>query len=382
MSQTDRNVSPRVLHIRRSDEAESYVLLRVSRSDSTALELNITATEGESPYTTTLRQSHLKNSCSKNFQGSAEEWKDIVLYVFGLLKEPARKSDLLAGIEISASINGSGDEDKEMVITVRKRIQAITQRLGSITLSQDDEQAIELFEWSNIAISRADALEKSLDSLLDRYRAAEETINLLNRQLEEFITSKNQHEDQLMADFVRLLNEKKLKIRNQQRLLASTNVDPEKLSEMEETTTTSRLKPNAKKGSKRSAAAINDSDSESEGGFEKMEVDNAAQKAADGDEDETDDDDDGRLTPQPLEDDDNTTSDEEGFGSPVEAPKGDKPGRQEVSSRVEAKSPPPRRELPFINRKAQKVHKDASLQPPRIERDADETGGETDDDEL
>lgn len=57
---------------------------------------------------------------------------------------------------------------------------------------------------------------------------AEETIGKLNTQLEELIQAKTDHDDQLIAKFVQLLNEKKLKIRNQQRLLASAKVDSNK----------------------------------------------------------------------------------------------------------------------------------------------------------
>lgn len=102
------------------------------------------------------------------------------------------------------------------------------QRLGSIVLKQDDEQAIELFEWSGLATARVDALETQLSSLTDRYRVAESTIHQLGEQLSQLMKAKEQHEDQLVANFVLLLNEKKLKIRNQQRLLSSATVDPDK----------------------------------------------------------------------------------------------------------------------------------------------------------
>jgi hypothetical protein len=102
------------------------------------------------------------------------------------------------------------------------------QRLGSVTLRQDDEQAIQLFDWSGAAVARADTLAERLSTLTDRYRAAENAIQRLNQQLEEFMSAKTQHDELLMANFVQLLNEKKLKIRNQQRLLASAEVDSEK----------------------------------------------------------------------------------------------------------------------------------------------------------
>ena len=46
-------------------------------------------------------------------------------YVFGQEQCYAGQG-LLSGIESSASIVGSDDEDKEMIITIRKRVQSIT----------------------------------------------------------------------------------------------------------------------------------------------------------------------------------------------------------------------------------------------------------------
>lgn len=90
------------------------------------------------------------------------------------------------------------------------------------------EQAIELFEWPRIAAARADALEKDLVGLQDRHQVAEESIRKLKEQLKELTRAKSQHENQLMAHFAQLLNEKKLKIRNQQRLLACATTSAEK----------------------------------------------------------------------------------------------------------------------------------------------------------
>lgn len=103
---------------------------------------------------------------------------------------------------------------------------ALQQRLGSITLPQNDDETIQLFEWAGEATTRADELEHQASSLIGRFSTAEDTINKLNRQLEELINAKSEHESQLISKFVQLLNEKKLKIRNQQRLLAFARVDP------------------------------------------------------------------------------------------------------------------------------------------------------------
>lgn len=77
-------------------------------------------------------------------------------------------------------------------------------------------------------MERTDALQVQLSSLTERCRTAEETIQKLHDQLEELLNAKSQHEAKLMYNFVQLLNEKKLKIRNQQRLLATSTPDPAK----------------------------------------------------------------------------------------------------------------------------------------------------------
>jgi DNA double-strand break repair and V(D)J recombination protein XRCC4. len=105
---------------------------------------------------------------------------------------------------------------------------SLQQRLGTLVLNQDDEQAIELFEWSGMAAARADALEQQVTTLSDRYSVAEDTIQKLNQQLEDLLRAKDHHETHLVANFAQLLNEKKLKVRNQQRLLVSATADPAK----------------------------------------------------------------------------------------------------------------------------------------------------------
>lgn len=182
---------------------------------------------------------------AKGYQGSDDDWAQILSYVLGQSSSFVNKPDFISGIEVSATVSDE-DEDKKIAITIRKRIETITvgvfffvtaltilsnslqQRLGSITLNQDDEQTIQLFDWSGAAVARADTLEQQISSLNSRCRAAEATIHELNTQIEELIYAKVQHENQLIANFVQLLNEKKLKIRNQQRLLASATVDPAK----------------------------------------------------------------------------------------------------------------------------------------------------------
>ncbi|RHZ43971.1 uncharacterized protein CDV56_101076 [Aspergillus thermomutatus] len=385
MPSSKLDLTQRILRISRTDDTQGYVLLQVSPTSSNALDLDIAATEGENPYTGTVRQNRLKTLCAKNYRGSDDEWVQIVSYVFGQLKEPILTSEMLSGIESSASIIESGNLSKELVITIRKRVQSITQRLGSVTLRQDDEQAIQLFDWSGVAVARADALEERLSTLTDRYRAAEDTIQRLNKQLEEFMSAKTEHDELLMANFVQLLNEKKLKIRNQQRLLASAKVDSEKEIQSAIPGRHPVSSPTKWK-TKRSAREMLDNESESEDGFEKMEVDHDVQNDGRSDDQETEDE--QTSTPQPLEDDENTNTGEALSSPSIENEREDS---KQASSETPQDStiltnsavPPPRRELPFV--KKLQVNRHLATRPNEsvaAGEDAEETAGETDDDEL
>ncbi|KAF7168130.1 hypothetical protein CNMCM5623_001244 [Aspergillus felis] len=376
--------SQRILRISRSDDTQGYVLLQVSPTSTNALDLDIAATEGENPYTGTVRQARLKTLCAKNYRGSDDEWVQIVSYVFGQLKEPIPTFEVLSGIESSASIIESGDVSKELVITIRKRVQSITQRLGSVTLRQDDEQAIQLFDWSGAAVARADALEERLSTLADRYRAAEDAIQRLNKQLEEFMSAKTQHDELLMANFVQLLNEKKLKIRNQQRLLASAKVDSGKEIRAAIPGTPPISGPSKRK-TKRSAQEMLDSESNSEDGFERMKVDHTGQNDGRSDDQETEDE--QTSTPQPLEDNE-TTNTGEALASPLI--ENEREDYKHASSEMPQNStiltnsavPPPRRELPFVKKPQVNHLTPRSNESVAAEEDDEATAGETDDDEL
>ncbi|KAL3438005.1 hypothetical protein BDV09DRAFT_141284 [Aspergillus tetrazonus] len=381
MSSAKDSLPPCIRRIRRSDETSSYVLLHTVQSKSTKLELTITATEGESPYTAIVRQSEINKLRAKNYQGTDDEWKKTLLHILGLLGEGAEDPELLTDVEASASVNATGEDDKELVITIRKRIQTITQKLGSLTLHQDEEQDIELFDWTNLAVTRADILEQRFNSLLDRFRTAESTIKLLNKQLEEFISSKNQHEQQLFSGIVQLLNEKKLKIRNQQRLLASAKVDPERLSKVQAAAITDNSRPKLKgaKGGRQKRPAATLADESSDDGFEKMSVEHRKHVNQGANEETAEE---GRSTPEPLEDESGTTSDDDDDEPALITSRSQRGNRasQGPLAQATANSPPPRRELPF----AKKTEKDPGPGhlSSRAWQDPVVSGGETDDDEL
>ncbi|KAJ5718724.1 hypothetical protein N7488_004370 [Penicillium malachiteum] len=362
----------RVLRIPRSDEQDSFILIHVVSSGGGPLNLTLTATEGECPYAATVKASHLKGLRAKNYQGSDDEWTQIISHI---LKQstPTTSSAAYVGVETSASITGSNDEDKELVITVRKRVQSITQKLGSITLKQDDDQAIELFEWSGISLARVEELENQTIELSDRCRVADETIQKLKEQLDDLIKAKVQHESNLIANFAQLLNEKKLKIRNQQRLLSAATVDPTKVAEIQAHSVQSHAAKEDEHLPKRGAENLGDTDDESDDGFEKMEVDQGRSGNSLEDRDTEDEDENGGTT---TDDDSDGSMQDEVPPRKSQEQGNDKPRR----SNTKEVTPPPRRELPFTRRKP-------AAQPEAIPvqsevNEAEETAGETDDDEL
>lgn len=74
----------------------------------------------------TVKRSKLKDLRAKNYQGSQDEWSQIVSYVLGQLPPSASKEDWAAGLETSANITGSGGENQELNLSIRKRIETIT----------------------------------------------------------------------------------------------------------------------------------------------------------------------------------------------------------------------------------------------------------------
>ncbi|KAJ5836135.1 hypothetical protein N7447_002161 [Penicillium robsamsonii] len=357
----------RILRFPRSDETGGFVLVHVSCTSPAPLDLRLTATEGESPYVSSVKQTRLKDLQAKNYQGSDDEWFKTVSLILGQCSAPPDEPDWATGLEASANISGS-DENKEIVITIRKRVQTITQRLGAFILKQDDEQAVELFEWTGITAARVHMLEQQVSSLTAHYRLAEDTIHRLNEQLEELMHAKTEHENRLVAKFVQVLNEKKLKIRNQQRLLASATVDATKVSEIQ-ASIPEKSHGTAEKShpAKRSARRMSDTDNSDE--FEQMDIDPI--KTDQGPSTNQDTDDEERSTPHPLDDEQNnsTTDDDSSQDEPAQLKRAS-PARDTA---------PPQRHLPFAKRTSGPIKRTAPTQPSE---DAEETAGETDDDEL
>ncbi|KAJ5345532.1 hypothetical protein N7452_003536 [Penicillium brevicompactum] len=334
----------RVLRFERSDETGAFVLIHVSHQGPALLDLTLTATEGESLYVSVVKQARLKDLRAKSYQGSEDEWMGIVAFFLGQSPSSDRP-DGVTGLEASASMSGS-DQNKTLVITIRKRVQSITQRLGALSLKQDDEQSIELFDWTGISAARANDLEQQVSSLASRHTFAENTIKKLTQQLDELMDAKAHHENQLMANFTHILNEKKLKVRNQQRLLTAATVDPRR--------------------TKRSAGSLSDTDTSD--GFERMEIDQSKSGRVAVSGHDTDNE---RLsTPQSPEEHITSSTDDDSSQELPAQPKRVAQGSETA---------PPQRVLPFAKRTRDNSQSNV---PTALKSEPEADAGETDDDEL
>lgn len=153
------------------------------------------------------------------------QWEEL-LYAH-LLRRPAKTKAVHLGreetLEVRAAITG-----EQLAIIFRKNVSGITQRLGEITLEKDEAQEVDAIAWAATAVLRCDDLEIEAEELKQKYEDQRSTIQDLHQQLEDLIEAKKQHEIALLEKFRDLLNAKKLKIRDQQRLLVRTKTGSHK----------------------------------------------------------------------------------------------------------------------------------------------------------
>jgi hypothetical protein len=197
--------------------------------------------------------------------------------------------------------------------------------------------------------------------------------------LEDLIAAKATHENELLKKFCDLLNEKKSKIRDQQRLLASAKVDPVKIRAVQAARKTSKPREaGASRPGKRKAKNGQEETTEEEdkpdSGFKKVDVDvdkvpyGSDQEVAmtpeeDETAEETTDEDNEELAPQAMAPARSTrqsagdkgkaaariTAETTKFSRGSTAPT---TGGQKKEKQEEEAKTPPRRQLPFSKKQA------------------------------
>ncbi|CAM1503915.1 Fc.00g015060.m01.CDS01 [Cosmosporella sp. VM-42] len=334
----------RVLRFARSDDESGFVLLQV---------------------TPKVKHDRVSSLRVKNCPASEAEWQGILEAL--LRQEPLPDIQATATVQSGSSIS----------ITVRKQIQGITQRLGAITLNQNDEEPIELFEWCGAAVEAADDGKEALAELTAKSHDMEAAAAQLRSQLEELIQAKEEDETALLQKFRDLLNEKKVKIREQQRVLATSgsfNASlPGSSSQQSQPapppTAPSKpaRKPTKSRAAKRKAPSSKRGEDEEDEEVEPMEVDPIKQE-----DEETDPGNTTEGTTSVASDDD---EDEAPVSSSRKArtPSPARESRTKASPKKATEQPPPPRALPFTGKKQSKP----------VPAPAPATGSETEsDDEL
>ena len=162
---------------------------------------------------------------------------------------------------------------------MQTHVEDIKRRLGTVELLySENTEDIDLFGWTTQVVQTRDDISAKLRDREATLDQAEKQIDSFKNHLDELIAAKEEHETQLLSKFALLLNEKKLRIRTQQRQLAEAG-RPSRAG-----TSTKSLKVSRKR---KQDAKPQDSDTGEESeGFEAMDVDSIHDAAADLDSDQ------------------------------------------------------------------------------------------------
>ncbi|CAE7194568.1 hypothetical protein PTNB73_08596 [Pyrenophora teres f. teres] len=354
------------------------VIIHVEQHGSHPLDIRLVGSEGERPYVTSLQHRHVA-ALRHKFKGSDDEWAAILSH-FLLQQQPdIGQSDLLQGVRMVYQL-----KNKQLEISFRQHVQNIKVTLGQIILPEHDEFEFNPFEWvQTSAVAHAETLQQ-MAVLKAKIKSEDETIAKLRAQLDNFIRTKNEAETAMLQQFMTLLNEKKRKIRDQSRLLASVKVDKATAAAVWPTreVTTKARKAGASRTCKRKAPALApEPDMAPDSDSDHMEIDQATVEEQDDNE-----------APEPMtpEQSDTETDDQDEAAPPnrrrsaetLTSSSGVAQGSKGKATK--GKGVPPPRALPFANRTSTRSGK-VSEPPPRPtaadDKDGDDGHDDDDDDD-
>lgn len=289
-----------ILRLPRTDHA-ARLLLHVTRTGTNDLDLKLIGTDQEHLYHGSIKEASINSLQASNFSGDLQQWKSVLLFALLHQRSEGFLPDLLQGVETVAAISGS-----VVTVTIRKNIAGITQRLGTIKLEQDDErEQVGVFDWVDSAVATSDQLRSELGTLQDSVLQQRQELSRLQNELDNLIKAKKEHEDELLSKFAALLNSKKLKIRDQQRLLSGAKIDADAADEVSSArSSVGRPRHAGASGkNKRKARAAASPAEDGDGGQENV-------PAEDEDEDGIEDDAERRRQETPETDDEDVDEDE------------------------------------------------------------------------
>ena len=301
--------------------------------------------------------------------------------------ELSSSHDAHGNIQLAASITAN-----HLSIIFRRNIEGIIQRLGEVTLDKNVAQEIELFDWLEVALNRSARLEAKLQQVQSRVDEQKEQMQKLSDQLEDFVEAKQHQENDMLGKFQRLLNEKKLKIRDQQRILNASSVAQAGTKSLQAHQQSSTSSP-ALEVDRDSPRRIRASLAESRASKRKAQTEAVKSESEDEDDfermgqpdDETDS---GEQTPEAV-DEPATTSEDSDEDRPISANSAPSISTQRNKTTVltggtssaheEGRDPPPRRNLPFVKQSSSALQPGS---PTKSDTDMDNGEETTDDDEL
>lgn len=227
-------------------------------------------------------------------------------------------------------------------------------------MKHEPNEAIELFEWCATAAEGAQTSRQSAAEASDKIGVLELSVKELKEQLDELIRAKGDDETAQLRKFCDLLNEKKVKIREQQRLMASGSFtkqtkEAEKSGQVEEPLTSrhpAKSRPGKRKaGSSKSVSQVDDKEDE--------ELDEEPLPPIKTEPEDTDDGHTTDKTVSTADEDDDEEDDQEmgnnGTGFPSSGTVGSQEPPQQAAPKKLPNKPPPRRDLPFLNKRAAKT---------------------------
>ncbi|EME48035.1 hypothetical protein DOTSEDRAFT_114269, partial [Dothistroma septosporum NZE10] len=212
-----------LLRLKRTDRKTEHLVLHVADISTSpdTLDLKLVGTDSDCLYHGNVKESSLMTLQASNFTGDLAELKTVLSYAFLHQAPDGPFPDALEGVETVAAVSG-----KTITVTVRKNISGITQRLAAIKLEEDTErEEISFLEWATAALTDRDDLRGQLADTHATAKEQQAQVAKLSAELDKLVEAKKRHEEEMLSKFAALLNAKKLKIRDQQRLLAGTKVD-------------------------------------------------------------------------------------------------------------------------------------------------------------
>ena len=175
-----------------------------------------------------VRQARISKLRDKRNQLSDGQWEDVLSSTLLQRRIQGSEAGFLEQLEVLATLFKD-----QLSITFRNNISGITQKLGEVTFEKDESQELDITRWAGTAVERSNRLDREVRDLTSKYDEQSMKFDMLNHQLEDMIKAKAEHESSLLQKCRELLNTKKLKIRDQQRLLASATFDPNKAAKLQ-----------------------------------------------------------------------------------------------------------------------------------------------------